>query len=159
MSLCLRVTAIATCALLAACGPRDARYNPSHFAFSGAAAPPEIILRPGTKAGSRVNGILAIGPTSDIFCCPADAHVKAQVRKDRAASTLQIGTYVSPGPRAEVLTVTFADGSKRSTGTVATGFSVSSVPVPKSLRALRGVTRIRIDATVAPYTLASVYFE
>lgn len=159
MSFCLRLTAIVACALLAACGPRDARYNPSHFTFSGAAAPPEVVLSPGTKAGSHVNGILAVAPASDVFCCPADARVDVRVRKDRAASTLKIGTYVSAGARPEVFTVTFADGAQRTTGRVAEGFSVSSVLVPRGLRDRKGTTRIRIDATVAPYTLASVYFE
>jgi hypothetical protein len=159
MSFWLRATALAGCTLMAACGPRDARFNPSKFSFAGAGAPPEVVLPKDTKPGSTAQGIITVGPRDEGFCCTATARALLVIRKDRTATVLRIGTYVPVHTHDQVLRVTFPDGSQRITPPIATGWSVTNVPVPARFRPVIGTVRIRVDASRAPYVLTSIYFE
>lgn len=151
--------ALAALILLASCGPRDARYDVSRFSVTGAAAPPEIVLPAGFEPGARFGGVATLKPDSEAFCCPAAGRIDVPVRKDEVAGDLVVGTYVPTevGP-AERLRVTFPDGSTR-TASAPRGFGISRLALPAALRDARGPQRIRIDATNAPYTLVSIYFE
>jgi hypothetical protein len=150
--------ALAVVMLLSACSPRDGRFDPSHFTSTGAGAPPDIVL-PAGYTGRTFGGIVTLDPTSEAFCCAATAHVDVPVRKDGPADTLRIGVFLAPTFVDQRLRVTFSDGTVRTVGFDGTGFTVAVVSVPKRLRAVRGLQRIRIEATRSPYTLASLSFE
>ncbi len=150
--------ALAALIFLTACGPRDAQYDVSDFTVTGAGAPPEIVLPAGFKPGDRFGGIVTITPASSTFCCVANAHIDVPVRKDGLATDLVIGAYVAKTGPSQRLHITFPDGSTRSVN-ASRDFSLSRVPLPANLRASHGPLRVRIDATNAPYTLVSIYFE
>jgi hypothetical protein len=151
--------ALAVVMLLSACTPRDARFNPSHFTLNGAGAPPDVVLPVGTRPGGSFGGLNILEPEQDGFCCAAGPHVDLPVRKDGPADVLIVGVYVTRKMGIQHLRVTFPDGSVRTAEIDKDGFSKASVSVPGRFRAGAGTLRIRIDASNAPYTLASIYFE
>jgi len=143
--------------LPAACGPRDRRFDPSHFVDAGAGAPPQVVLPPHTQPGAHIFGIITSKPSDNGLCCAASEHVRLPVRKDGPARTLRIGVYTAPNTRAR-LSVVFPDGKTASAAVTHDHFSTLAFGVPHDLRAKRGIVRLRIDAN-APYTLTSIYFE
>jgi hypothetical protein len=152
--------AFALVMLLSACSPRDAQFNPSHFHLSGAAAPPDVVLPTNAKPGATFGGIVMLGPKDETICCPAGAHLDVPVRKDGAADALVLGIYLTEDAAAhQIIRVTFPDGTVRTLVPHMPEFSISRIPLPAGLRKQTGILRIRIDATRAPYTLASIYFE
>ncbi len=150
--------AIAALMLLTACAPHDGRFDPSHFKWTGVGAPRDVVLPLGITPGSSFGGLTTAAPDREAFCCAAGPHVDVPVRKDHAATRLTIGTFLPAEGPPNHFRVTFPDGTVR-TADGGRGFSTFSVPVPEALRPRRGTLRIRVDASVAPYTLASIYFE
>lgn len=142
---------------LTSCGPRDGRFNPSNFNLSGAAAPPEVVLPQGVKPGDTVYGIKTTKPGYEGICCAAQARVDLPVRKEGPASGLHIGIF-TPHGHSQRLTVRFPDGTVESRVPARTGMDVLKFPVPRALRARRGIVPVRIDAEQAPYVLISIYF-
>ncbi len=104
-------------------------------------------------------GIQMSAPASEGLCCAAGTIVDAPVRKTRPASGLQIAVYLGHDAAGQSLRVVFPDGSSRSTGPLAEGFSSTLVAIPETLRSARGIVRIRVEAGHAPYILTSIYFE
>jgi hypothetical protein len=145
-------------AALVACGPRDRRFDPSHFVDAGAGAPPEVVVPANTLPGAHLYGIVTSKPSDSSMCCAASAHVDLPVRKPTASRKLQIGLYTPRGVRQR-LRVRFPTGDVVTQFAPHDQFSVLTFAVPSKLCPVRGIVRVRVDASDAPYTLTAVYFE
>lgn len=142
---------------LVACGPRDDKYNPSHFAVVGPVAPADIVLPTGLKRGQTFGGIHPSWNPDDT-CCTADPVLSIPVSKVGAATVLRLSGYFGRLDGSSHLVVTFPDGTKHSARIVASGFTSARLAIPASLRDKTGIVRIGIAAP-GPFVLTSVYFE
>jgi len=149
-----RIACVGLLLVATACGPRDDRYDPSHFSVSGPVVPAEIAVPRGTHIGSFYGGLVP-ATTADAICCSAGPHVDVPVRKRGGETKLVVG---SGGAVPSDLIATFPDGH-RARMEATTGGRTLWAPLPPALRAQRGVMRIRLDTKHAPYALVSIYFD
>jgi len=159
MSFPARAGAIAaTLILLSACGPRDDKYNPTHFAVVGPVVPAEVVLPAGLKRGETFGGLHPSWDANGI-CCTADPQLDLPVSKSTTGPALHAYVYLAASQAATRLAITFSDGTKELTAPLKAGFAHAVVLVPLSLRAVKGVIRVRIASPSGPFTLVSVYFD
>jgi len=177
----LRPSIVATIGILAAsaagCGPRDAKFNPSHFVESRVLGPPDVVLRPGLAPGEIFRGIYVARP-GDLMCCGAKPHVDLPIRKSRPGTMLEANVYIIEAPlfrrTPQRLRFTFPDGSSRVVSGLRPGMRKCSVAIPAALRNTIGIVDVKIDAAVdyVPrdegdsndpahygYLLLSIYFD
>lgn len=136
-----------------ACGPRDARFNPSHFQPQGYLVPPDMSFSRPVRSAIRTGGVFvesAENGAADV-CCWIGPHAAFLVKKTSAASHLQVSAYIAEIARfrehPQQITVTFVDVKKRVRWrNMKTGFNTILIPVPPELRNVRGKIRIVMDA-------------
>jgi hypothetical protein len=159
MSFPARVAAfLAMLALISACGPRDDKYNPTHFSVVGPVAPPDVVMPEGVKPGETFHGIHPSWSVDDA-CCAADARLDLPISKAGFATILRLNAYLKGATAGQRFVITFPDGTKRSTSMLKSEFVSGTVRLPPSLQSVKGIVRIGIAAQRGPFVLLSVYFE
>jgi hypothetical protein len=141
--------------LLSGCGPKDARYDPSHFRLRGVLAPPEVVLPKGTVPGAEVDGLYTQRPSDadKVLCCFISPHATLVVRKDRPAAHLRIEVYVLDAAVFQDHPQTLRIGFPRARTTtivrgLTPGFHSLSVSVPRALQLVQGPVRVDVDAAI-----------
>ncbi len=137
---------------LSGCGPRDARYDPSHFQLDGPRVPAEVVLPPGAKPGTETDGIYVVGDDS-LTCCLIAPHASLLVRKDGPASNLCVNVYVPDvGPflkQAQSLSISIdALPGYIAIENLTEGPDDRCVSIPPVLRAKRGDIAVRLDSGI-----------
>ena len=160
---------VAAMALPAACGPRDDRYNPSHYRFTGVLAPPDVVL---PKGADPASGLIPKTSGTAGACCWITKHARILVGKHVDAHSLRLTMYIPSVPLFEEhpqqLTIRCRGCTTFVSKPLGPGFHTIRIALPGSLRARRGTIPVSIDAridyTPAPAAhyaviLLSVYFE
>ena len=145
--------------LLAGCGPRDDRYNPSNFRVEGAIAPPEVVIPASARHPGNFNGLFIEPADSKItaLCCWIGTQASVLVKKAAPSSTLSLDVYVPKVPafesQSQSITVEFAGfGGKSVFPGLKVGFNTLKVRVPDGLRKKKGPVRVALRCSV-PYVV------
>jgi hypothetical protein len=145
--------ALAAACALAACGPRDASFDPSNFHVHAQIAPRDVAVpsAPWNEA-AEFNGLYMEGPDV-LSCCWLAPQASLLVRKHGAAKTLVAGFWVPAVSRfdgGQDVTVSFAGtGSAPITTHLDAGTHyMLKLPVPPRLRTQSGLIPIDITSAV-----------
>jgi hypothetical protein len=145
--------------LLAGCGPRDDRYNPSNFHVEGAIAPPEVVIPASARHPGNFNGLFIEPGDSKItaLCCWIGTQASMLVKKTLPSSTLSLDVYVPQVPafesQSQSITVKFSGfGAQSIFPGLKVGFNTLKVRVPARLRNTKGPVRVALRCSV-PYVV------
>lgn len=145
--------------LLAGCGPRDDRYNPSKFRVKGIIAPPEVVIPSSVRRPHEFNGLYLESGNSKLtaLCCWIGTQASVLVKKTAPSTALSLDVYVPKVPafesHSQSVTVGF-EGYKQQKvfAGLKIGFNKLEVPVPAALRKKKGAVRVALRCSV-PYVV------
>jgi hypothetical protein len=145
--------AFAAACALAACGPRDASFDPSNFRVHAQIAPRDVAVPSGSwDESSEFNGLYTEG-SGILSCCWLAPHASLLVRKHGPAKTLVAGFWVPAVPRFDAgqqVTVAFrGSGARPVTTQLDSGTHyMLKFPVPPSVQKRTGLIPIDITSAV-----------
>jgi hypothetical protein len=147
----LASAALALVALLAACGPRDARFAPSSFDVHGIVAPRDVAVPSNASGGlSEYRGLYVSHP-GVLSCCWIAPHATLLVRKHGPARKLVAGFWVPDIPRfANGQQVTLSlEGAAPVHWALPKGTQTSfALPIPAKLRDAKGLIPVTITSAI-----------
>ena len=145
--------AIAAVCALAACGPRDASFDPSSFHVHAQIAPRDVAMPTAPwNEPAEFNGLYTESP--DILsCCWLAPRAALLVRKRGPAKTLVAGFWVPVVPRfrdGQQVTVSFPNGGAQPVTTKldAGEHYMIKIPVPPNVQKQKGLIPIDIASAV-----------
>jgi hypothetical protein len=149
-----RFAALATVLLLAACGPRDASFNPSNFQVRGVIAPRDVAVPNDAVDGDVAYDGLYVGGPNLLSCCWIAPHARLLVRKRAPARTLVAGFWTPDQPffrtHPQTVTLTF-DGTHAPAARLKlapSDLTAFHLAVPRMLRDKTGLIPITLDTSV-----------